>query len=94
MHNVVLSPIAPEELIKSISDRVTENILERLRAEPRQEAQSEEGLMTREEVLSYLQISSTTLWRYEKEGRLKSYSVCGKRYYKKPEIEASLIQKK
>jgi len=31
--------------------------------------------------------SNSTLWKYEKQGKLKVYGVGGKRYYKKTDIE-------
>lgn len=53
-----------------------------------------EGFLTRKQALSYLGICSATLWRYEQQDKIKSYGFSGKRYFKKSEIDASLIQKK
>ncbi len=36
-------------------------------------------------------LSSSTLWKHEKKGNLKTYAIGGKRYYKRSEIE-NLIQ--
>ncbi len=36
-------------------------------------------------------LSSSTLWKLEQKGNLKTYAIGGKRYYKRSEIE-SLIQ--
>lgn len=36
-------------------------------------------------------LSSSTLWKHEKKGNLKTYAIGGKRFYKRSEIE-NLIQ--
>ncbi len=36
-------------------------------------------------------MSSSTLWKHERKGNLKTYAIGGKRYYKRSEIE-NLIQ--
>lgn len=36
-------------------------------------------------------LSASTLWKHEKRGKLKTYAIGGKRYYKRSEIE-NLIQ--
>lgn len=36
-------------------------------------------------------LASSTLWKLEQKGSLKTYAICGKRYYKRSEIE-NLIQ--
>lgn len=51
-------------------------------------------LIVRKEALELLNISSSTLWLYEKEGKIQGYGVKGKRYYKRSEILNSIIEKK
>ena len=36
--------------------------------------------------------SSSTLWKYEKEGKLQVYGIGGKRFYKKQDIENAFIK--
>ena len=36
--------------------------------------------------------SSSTLWKYEKQGKLEVYGVGGKRFYKKADIEKAFIK--
>jgi|TARA_R110000796_G_scaffold227444_3_gene344205 hypothetical protein len=36
--------------------------------------------------------SSSTLWKYEKEGKISVYGIGGKRFYKKSEIEQAFIK--
>lgn len=38
--------------------------------------------------------SSSTLWKYEKEGKLQAYSIGGKRFYKRSEIMDALVKLK
>lgn len=38
--------------------------------------------------------SASTLWKYEKEGRLQAYGIGGKRFYKKAEIEDAFVKLK
>ncbi|MDL5511722.1 helix-turn-helix domain-containing protein [Arenibacter sp. M-2] len=49
-------------------------------------------LMTRQEVADYFKINITTLWNWTKKGRLKSYGIGYRVYYKRSEIETSLIK--
>lgn len=38
--------------------------------------------------------SASTLWKYEKLGKLQAYGIGGKRFYKKSEIEKAFIKLK
>jgi hypothetical protein len=49
-----------------------------------------ETLLTREETYRLLKIDSTTLWYWTKAGKLKSYGISNRRYYKKNEVIESL----
>lgn len=89
MENLVLSPINTDTLIERIAHRTVEI----LRLEPNTISEPEE-LLSREQTLNYLGVCSATLWRYERGGKIQSYGIGGKRYFKKSEIDASLIQKK
>lgn len=51
-------------------------------------------LMTPKETAKLLDISLTTLWRWEKKGRLKCYAIGGTRYYKRNEVLEALTLKK
>jgi len=48
-------------------------------------------LMSRAQVCEFLQIDSSTLWKWTKAGKLKSYGISNRRYYKKKEVLESLI---
>ncbi len=51
-------------------------------------------LITRDEALKFLHVTAATIWRWEKQGKIQSYGMGGKRYFRKSELEASLIAKK
>ncbi len=90
MHNLVLSPISTDSLIEQIAERT----VELLKREPQQNVQLPEELLSRKQALDFLKITSATLWRWEKEGKIKSHGIGAKRYYKRSELEESLIEKK
>ena len=97
MQNLVLSPIDPEKLISSISDQVTENILKVVRKEfnkSQTEVQSVfDEYIHKTEVRGKL-ASNSTLWQWEKQGKLKLYAIGGKRFYKRADIEALFTEVK
>ncbi len=43
-------------------------------------------LLTREQTADLLHITLTTLWRWTKQGKLKSYGIGGRIYYKTDEV--------
>lgn len=53
-----------------------------------------EDLLSREEVLDLLKINASTLWHWQKKGRIKVYKFANKCYYKRSELMDGLITKK
>lgn len=49
-------------------------------------APTSEELLTKKQVCELLQITLTTLWRWEKNGKIETYGIGKNRYYKKAEI--------
>ncbi|OYX22954.1 MAG: DNA-binding protein [Flavobacteriales bacterium 32-35-8] len=49
-------------------------------------------LMTRNEVADYLKINPTTLWSWTNKGKLTAYGIGNRVYYKRSEIEKSLVK--
>ena len=49
-------------------------------------------LFTWEQTAEYLKISLTTLWHWNKSGILPSHRIGNRAYYKRSEIESSLIR--
>lgn len=95
MYNVVLSPIGTEELINRIAEQTVKLLQEQTDAQQRTEnTPDQEDLLTREEAMRYLRITGATLWRWEKEGKIQSIGIGGKRYFRKSEIDERLTKKK
>lgn len=76
----------PEELAAAIANAVKTFITEQ---QPR--LQVPEELLTREETARYLKISLTTLNNWTSDKKLKAYGIRNRVYYKRSEVEASLI---
>lgn len=53
-----------------------------------------EELMTRNETDEYFKINLTTLWNWTNKGKLISYGIGVRRYYKRSQIEKDLIKLK
>ena len=95
MNNVVLSTRNIDDLISDIANEVVSRIVNCDISNSQQKSKSEKNdLIVRKEALELLNISSSTLWLYEKEGKIQGYGVKGKRYYKRSEILNSIIEKK
>ncbi len=92
MQNVILSPIDTDILIHRIAERTVE-LLKREKTQQPIPEQSDD-LLTREEAMQYLRITGATLWRYEKQDKIQSIGIGGKRYFRKSDLDKSLIQKK
>ena len=97
MHNLVLSPIDPEKLILSISERVTASILKAVREEldtnPPQPENTFNEYIPKTDVRGKL-ASNSTLWQWENKGKLKLYAIGGKRFYKRTDIAALFTEVK
>lgn len=99
MHNVVLTPIAPEKLVEQITEKVTANILEILSAQanhpgdPGDPGDPLDDFIPKHEVRGKL-ASSATLWKWEKAGKIKSYGIGGKRFYKRSELTEAITEMK
>jgi len=91
MENLLLSPINTDTLIERIAQRTAELLINQT---PQRQETEQDELLTRTEAMQYLKITTATLWRYEKKGKITSHGIGGKRYFKKSELEQSLIQKK
>lgn len=89
--NVVLSTKNIDDLIVDLANEVVGKIMELGLTEPKPNiGQKSKDLITRKEALKLLGVSTTTLWRWENQGKIKSYGVGGKRYFKQNELMESL----
>lgn len=84
MHNLVLSPIDPELLINSISDRVTTNILEAL-AIGKNPNQSEQ-LLSIQEAAEFLSLSVPTVYSKVSKGELPVMKRSKRLYFSQSEL--------
>lgn len=48
-------------------------------------------VLTNNEACEFLGVARPTLWRWEKAGKIKSYGIEGKRFYKRTELMEALI---
>jgi hypothetical protein len=52
--------------------------------------QQDNEILTREETCKLLSINKTSLWKYTKSGRLKSFGIGNRVYYKRSQVLESL----
>lgn len=89
--SIQLIQLTPTELINAFENSV--NIkLEELKTsfQPKEP----EELLTRSETSALLKINLTTLWNYTKQGKLISYGIGNRVYYKHAEVMQSIIKLK
>ena len=92
---IQLAKEAPGTIIAVRADDLMEantRLIDRVRADLERELAERKTatLLTREMVLDKLNISPTTLWRWEKRGYLVPVEVGGQRRYKSTDIDAIL----
>jgi len=85
MHNVVLSPIDPETLISSISERVTANILKAVRNEQPTTEQPEQ-LLTIQEAAEFLSLTVPTMYSKVSKGELPVMKRSKRLYFSRTEL--------
>lgn len=79
MNTIQFIQVTPEELENRILDGV-KKIIESF------EKPNDEKLMSRNEAAEFLEISSVTLWSWTSSGKIKSYGIGNRVYYKKSEL--------
>lgn len=85
MHNLVLSPIDPETLISSISERVTANILKAVRNEQPTTDQPEQ-LLTIQEAAEFLSLTVPTMYSKVSKGELPVMKRSKRLYFSRTEL--------
>jgi excisionase family DNA binding protein len=91
MHNFVLSPIDPEKLISSISERVTANILKAVRNEQIPKDQTEQ-LLTIQQAAEFLSLSVPTMYSKVSKGELPVMKRSKRLYFSRTELHEYLKQ--
>lgn len=92
MHNVVLSPIDTEKLINRIAEKTVELISKQKFSNSRTKTQDDplKNFVEKSEAMDILGVSSATLYRWEQKGKIQSYGIGTKRYYKRTELESAI----
>jgi len=78
MNQILLNGITIEQL--------AEALIPLLNSPSQQEESSQNELITREETCKILSINKTSLWKHTKSGKLKSYGIGNRVYYKRNEV--------
>jgi hypothetical protein len=85
--NIILQGTTPEAL----ADLISTSVKSQLEDFTKQfEAPEPDRLLTREQTAELLQINLSTLWHWERKGKVQSYGIANRRYYKYNEVIASL----
>lgn len=84
VHN--LTPKELEELIRKVIVEELETFRKNLGTE------NPDELLTRTEACSLLKINLTTLWSWSKKGKIISYGIGNRVYYKRGELMESLVR--
>lgn len=85
MKEIHLIGITPEELQMAIADEI-KDCLGSFEPKPPTE------YLTRKETAELLSVDLSTLWHWVKKGKLQAYGISGRVYFKREEIEQSLIK--
>lgn len=86
--NLILSTLSLDDIVSKVSKEVTDSILAQIgNKEPERKASVFDEYVPKTEVRGKL-ASNSTLWQWEKTGKLKLYAIGGKRFYKRTDIEA------
>lgn len=89
MQTVQFISVTPEQLQNAIIEGVKQQLSE---LKKHFQLKAPDELMTRNEVSSYLKVDKSTIWAWTKSGKLISYGIRGRVYYKRSEIENAIIQ--
>lgn len=81
--------VNPFEVIFQELTEIKKTVQELKKKEQEPHAESNK-LFSREEAMRFLRVSSATLWRYEKQKKIKSVAIGGKRYFRESDLENSL----
>jgi len=80
------------ELKKFINESITEAVRNALSKQQAEKPST--SVMTPKEVCNFFKISLSTLYEWRKQGKLQAYYKGSRVYFKRAEVEASLIQAK
>ena len=84
MNSIIISEKTSLELARLINEGVKSQF-DDLKKDLNSNKANDE-LLTREETYEFLKIDSSTLWRWQKKGKVKAYGIENRRYYKRSEL--------
>lgn len=98
MDKHILTPVTPEILVNRIAEKTVKVLAERYNLEelfkPSLNLKDSLGdLIPKSEVRGKL-ASSSTLWKWERDGKIVSYGIGGKRFYKRSELLEAITKLK
>jgi excisionase family DNA binding protein len=79
---------SPEQLTDQISKAVEKQLSELTTKLLSKDANDE--LLTRSEACDLLQVDQSTLWHWQKKGRIQAYGIGNRRYYKRSELLSAI----
>lgn len=79
--------VNPEQLQNAITESVKQQV-----SELKKHFSEPEELLTREETAKLLKVDKSTLWNWQKQGKLIPYGLQGRVYYKRKEILGALVK--
>lgn len=91
MSKIVLVQATPEELKALISESV-KPLVDDIKANFKPKEPT--TYLTRQEVADLLKINLTTLWHWTNQGKLTAYSIGSRIYYKRKQVENSIVELK
>jgi hypothetical protein len=86
---IMLHNLTPRDLEDLITKVVKDLLQESIKNSP---TENPDELLTRAEACALLKIDITTLWNWSKKGRVISYRIGNRVYYKRGELMESLIR--
>jgi excisionase family DNA binding protein len=91
MSSIKIVQLTPEELSAYLAQAVKEQFTE---LKSLFKANEKTELLTRSEIASLLKVDKSTIYNWTRSGVLKSYSIKGRVYFKRSEIESALTELK
>jgi hypothetical protein len=80
-----------EVTMDELADKVADKLLLKIKSYLADLNKKEKDVyLTRKQTAKFLKISSSTLWRWTNKGKVISYGIGNRRYYKKQEIMDTL----
>ncbi len=86
---VQIENISVEELTEIIAEKLVDKLEKKIATLI--SAQNDEELLTREETAQLLKIDISTLWHWTKKGKIISYGIGNRVYFKRGEIMKALV---